>query len=249
MHGTARNSLEKAYHLNMVERNPTIGAVIKGKKKEKSIKFIDSYDIPLFLKTARQYGYTYWIFYYFMIETGVRKGEAAAIQWTDINFKESTVTINKTLDFQANSDGELFGDPKTYKSKRTITIRKNLMDKLKFHLKWQNENKTQLDDQYKHDLNLVFCREDGSHLPKSSLFNSFRRILKQAGLPTLPIHSLRHTHVVLLLEAGWDMKSIQERVGHGSYQITADVYSHISKRLDEKEMNKFENHMNDILGD
>uniref|UniRef100_UPI0022B08C9F tyrosine-type recombinase/integrase n=1 Tax=Gracilibacillus suaedae TaxID=2820273 RepID=UPI0022B08C9F len=55
-------------------------------------------------------------------------------------------------------------------------------------------------------------------MPKSSLFNAFSRILKQAGIPNLPIHSLRHTHAVLLLEAGNDMKFIQERLGHGSYQ-------------------------------
>nr|WP_269435869.1 tyrosine-type recombinase/integrase [Gracilibacillus suaedae] len=107
-------------------------------------------------------------------------------------------------------------------------------------MKWQNTNKQNLNDIYRHDLNLVFCRDDGYIMPKSSLFNAFSRILKQAGIPNLPIHSLRHTHAVLLLEAGNDMKFIQERLGHGSYQITADVYSHISKRLDKESMEKYE---------
>lgn len=83
-------------------------------------------------------------------------------------------------------------------------------------------------------------------MPKSNLFNAFKRILKQANIPSLPIHSLRHTHAVLLLEAGNEMKFIQERLGHGSYQITADVYSHISKRIDEKSMNKSEEYFNEI---
>ncbi|WP_228552395.1 tyrosine-type recombinase/integrase [Gracilibacillus salitolerans] len=81
----------------MFERNPAIGAVIKGKDKDKTIKFIDSYDIPTFLRSARQYGYIYWLFLYFFVETGMRKGEAAEIQWSDIKFKEGTVEINKTL--------------------------------------------------------------------------------------------------------------------------------------------------------
>ncbi|WP_277674116.1 site-specific integrase, partial [Piscibacillus halophilus] len=227
--------------------NPCVGATIKGKSKKKEIKFIDSTDIPIFLKTAYEYGYTYWIFFNFMIETGMRKGEVAALQWSDINFKENKVSVNKTLDFQTNNDEELFGDTKTYRSERTISISQSMMNKLRFHLQWQNQNKSNLDELYRHELNLVFCRENGDIMPKSSLFNAFRRILKQANLPSLPIHSLRHTHAVLLLEAGADMKYIQERLGHGSYQITADVYSHISKRLDEKEMNKYEEYINQIM--
>ncbi|WP_371069106.1 tyrosine-type recombinase/integrase [Sediminibacillus sp. JSM 1682029] len=246
IHGTMRNALEKAFHLNMLERNPTIGAVIKGKEKERKVKFIDSTEIPIFMKTAYQYGYIYWLFFGFMIDTGMRKGEVAALQWSDIDFKNKTVSVNKTLDFQADSDDELFGDPKTFKSKRTISLSKNIISKLKDHLKWQNQNKQNLNDIYRHDLNLVFCREDGYIMPKSSLFNAFRRILKQAGIPSLPIHSLRHTHAVLLLEAENDMKFIQERLGHGSYQITADVYSHISKRLDEKSMARYEAYFDQI---
>ncbi|PFE05266.1 hypothetical protein COE15_05675 [Bacillus cereus] len=72
-------------------------------------------------------------------------------------------------------------------------------------------------------------------------------ILKKANLPPLPIHSLRHTHAVLQLEAGVSMKYLQERLGHGSMQITSDVYSHISKKLDKEAMNKFEEHMRNVL--
>nr|WP_269435794.1 site-specific integrase [Gracilibacillus suaedae] len=129
--------MEKALHLNIVDRNPTIGAVIKGKEKERKTKFIDSSEIPVFLKTAYLYGYTYWLFFSFMIDTGMRKGEVAALQWSDINFKEKTLKITKTLDFQADSDEELFGDPKTFRSKRTITLTKNTINQLKEHLKWK----------------------------------------------------------------------------------------------------------------
>lgn len=246
IHGTAYSALEKAHQLNMIDRNPTIGSVIKGKEKEKGIKFIDSSELSTFLRTAYQYGYVYWIFFSFMIDTGMRKGEAAALQWSDINFKERTVTINKTLDFQAKKDDELFGDTKTYRSNRTITLTNNTMNQLKDHLKWQNSNKQNLNDIYHHELNLIFCREDGYIMPKSSLFNAFKRILKQAGIRSLPIHSLRHTHAVLQLEAGAEMKFIQERLGHGSYQITADVYSHVSKRIDHTAMTKYEAHLNEI---
>ncbi|MGG0793632.1 tyrosine-type recombinase/integrase [Brevibacillus laterosporus] len=68
----------------------------------------------------------------------------------------------------------------------------------------------------------------------------------RANLPSIPIHPLPHTHAVLLLETGTDMKYIQERLGHGSIQITSDVYARISKKIESDNMNKFENYIKNI---
>lgn len=84
-------------------------------------------------------------------------------------------------------------------------------------------------------------------MPQSSLFNAFPRILKLADINSLPTHSLRHTHAVLILEAGVDMKFLQERLGHGSYQITADVYSHVSKKMETNNTNQYDEYMKNIL--
>ncbi|WP_306304711.1 tyrosine-type recombinase/integrase [Paenibacillus popilliae] len=113
-------------------------------------------------------------------------------------------------------------------------------------MNWQNQ-KLALHGAYHRDLNLVLCREDGNFMPKSSLFNAFSKILKRAGLPSLPIHSLRHTHAVILLEIGADMKYVQERLGHGSIQITSDVYSHISKKLEAENMKRYEENTQQIF--
>lgn len=136
----------------------------------------------------------------------------------------------QTIDYEAESDDELFGDTKTYNSEREIPITKRLTMELKAHKIRQNENKLRFKEKYKRDLDLVFCREDGSPLPKSTLFNAFRRILNKVDLPNLSIHSLRHTHAFLMLESKVEMKYIQEALGHGSIQITSDVYSHVSKK-------------------
>ncbi|SCN38288.1 Uncharacterized protein BC88300_02601 [Bacillus cytotoxicus] len=83
---------------------------------------------------------------------------------------------------------------------------------------------------------------------QSTLFNAFSRVLKRANLPKLEIHSLRHTHAVLLLESGASMKYIQERLGHKNIEITANVYSHISDKINKDSIAKFEEYMNDVLG-
>lgn len=249
VHSTMNNALEKAVTLGKIEKNPCQGVTIKGKKKEKEIQFIDSGDIPRFLQEAYKYDYIYWIFFKVLIETGLRKGEAAALQWSDIDLKEQIISINKTLDFKEASKNidNLFGDPKTYHSKRTITISKSLANDLHFHKKYQNQNKISLNEIYHHDLNLVLCRNDGNYMPKSSLANAFKRILKKAEIAPIPIHSTRHTHAVLLLESGVDMKYIQERLGHGSMKITSDVYAHVSKKIETESMGRFEEYMKNVL--
>lgn len=60
----------------------------------------------------------------------------------------------------------------------------------------------------------------------------------------MPIHGLRHTHAVLILESGVDMKYVQERLGHGSIQITSDIYAHISKKIETDNMEKYEKNNN-----
>jgi integrase len=247
VHSTMHNALEKAVTLGKLEKNPCNGVTIRGNKKKKEVKFIESEHISLFLQTAHQYGYIYWIFFKVLIETGMRKGEAAALQWSDIDFKAQTITINKTLDFTAKEDEDLFGDTKTFNSERVIRISRSLINDLKYHMNVQNQDKLTLKEMYRHDLNLVLCRTDGSPIPKSSLFNSFSRILQRIELPSMPIHSLRHTHAVLLLETGVEMKYIQERLGHGSIQITADVYSHISKKIEKDSIDKYESFTENIL--
>ncbi|NGP56815.1 site-specific integrase [Paenibacillus thiaminolyticus] len=247
VHSTMHNCIQKACLLGKLEKNPCVGVEFKGIKKKEGIKFIESSDIPRFLQAAHQYGYIYWIFFKLLIETGMRKGEAAALKWTDIDFRKKTISINETLDFTAKNKSELFGDTKTFRSTRIISMSQSLTNDLRYHMNWQNQNKLVLNDAYHHDLNLVLCREDGNFMPKSSLFNAFSRILNRAGLPPLPIHSLRHTHAVILLESGADMKYVQERLGHGSIQITSDVYAHVSKKLEAMNMDKFENHLKNIL--
>ncbi|WP_318627207.1 tyrosine-type recombinase/integrase [Paenibacillus polymyxa] len=137
----------------------------------------------------------------------MRKGEVGTLQWPDIDLKNGLATVSKTLDYDLpENPDDLFGDTKTFNSKRTLKISNTLLAALRHHLNVQNQNKITLGEMYRHDLNLIMCRTDGSPIPKSSLFNSFSRILKRTALPPLPIHSLRHTHAVLHLEAGADMK-------------------------------------------
>jgi len=249
IHGTMHNAMEKALVLSKLEKNPCSGATIskKNKKQQNGLKYMRSEDIQLFLQYAFKDNYIYYLFFKTLIHTGMRKGEAAALQWKDVHFKENTISINKTLDFDASSKEELFGDTKTYASIRDIIIPQSLANELITHRRMQNSDKLMLTDSYYHELDLIFCRRDGNFLPKSTLFNAFARILKKANLSPLSIHSLRHTHAVLMLESGASMKYIQERLGHGSITITSDVYTHVSKKINQDSITSFEEYISSVL--
>ena len=66
------------------------------------------------------------------------------------------------------------------------------------------------------------------------------------GHLSLPIHSTRHTHACMLLDTGADMKFVQERLGHGSMQITSDVYAHVSKKIAARSIDKFDKYLKEI---
>ncbi|MCT1576183.1 site-specific integrase [Oceanobacillus kimchii] len=232
--------------LGKISKNPCVGAVIpkrQSRKKKGELKYIESDQIATFLKVARQDNYNHWIFFKTLIFTGMRKGEAAALKWKDVDFDKKTISINKSLDFQPLEEADLFGDTNTYESERNIKISDELIEELKTHKQYINQNRAIFEDGYLKDLNLVFCRQDGSPLPKSTLFNAFNRILKNAEIEKLPIHSTRHTHAVLLLESGASMKFIQKRLGHKIMAVTSDTYSHISDKLENEAMDNFTNYM------
>ncbi|MEW5569574.1 tyrosine-type recombinase/integrase [Rossellomorea marisflavi] len=251
IHTTMSNALKTAVRpLKKLSENPCDGVTIPKQtksKSEKDLEYINSSDVNTFLRLARQDNYLYYIFFRTLLETGMRKGEAAALQRSDVDLKNGYIEINKSLDFQVKEEESVFGDTKTYESRRRIKIGSALNKELTNHLKWINENKVVFNEVYRHDYDLFFCRENGEPLPKSTLFNSFRRITNKMGIPPLPIHGLRHTHAVMLLESGADLKFVSDRLGHKDIQITANVYSHISKQLEDKSVDKFESYMDNLM--
>lgn len=230
-----------------IKDNPAKVATLKGRQKSnEDLEYIPSNQINELLMEAYRGSFEYYIFFRTLVETGMRKGEATGLTWNDIDFENNIITINKAMDTQKGK----FTATKTTNSKRTIRVPERLIEELKKLRKRQNENKLAWGAAYNHEMNLVFCRPQGQFYPKSTLFNAFKRYQKNSGIfagrnedgsPNFfSIHSLRHTHAVICLENGMDMKTLQDRLGHGSYDVTADVYSHVSEKMKEKSLAQYE---------
>lgn len=171
---------------------------------------------------------------------GLRRGEVLGLRWSDIDFDTSEARITQTL--QASSTGLRFVPPKTHRSIRTITLPSFVVAALKQHRRRQGARKLVAGDAWQ-DHDLVVERGDGAPLPPSSLSQRFRALMTRTGID-LNFHGLRHAHASLMLAAGVHLKVVSERLGHSTIGITADLYTHVAKALDQDAANALETLLN-----
>ena len=133
-----------------------------------------------------------------------------------------------------------FKEPKTTKSKRSIALSPSTVITLREHQAKQNELRESLGYPALSDNDLVFSHYDGSPLLPSSISHAWMKLVRSCGLHGIRLHDSRHTHASLLLKQGVHPKIVQERLGHGSIQITLDTYSHVAPGLQQAAANKFD---------
>ena len=128
-------------------------------------------------------------------------------------------------------------EPKTQKSCRSVLIAPFALEALKEHRVHQLEAKLKAGASWQeHDY--VFCTLHGTHLGPNHVVEEFKLLLKQAGLPDIRFHDLRHSAATLLLSLGIHPKVVQELLGHTQISITMDVYSHVLPGMQQDAMGK-----------
>ena len=156
------------------------------------------------------------------VMTGLRLGELLALEWSDVNLSECVLVVRKTL--EERSDGKSLKPPKSKAGRRAVNLDPIAMEALR------NRYKKAMDEGCDPEsISIVFPNTEGRHLSRSLLGqNTWYPIRKAAGIPeTVRFHDLRHSHASLMIAAGVHLKVIQERLGHSTFQLTADTYSHL----------------------
>jgi integrase len=157
--------------------------------------------------------------------TGLRKGEALALHWSDVDLAAGTLNVRSTI---ARIGGELVcSAPKTTRSRRIVPLHPGIVAMLKRHKATQAAERLAAGDQWL-DCGLVFTTELGTPVEPRNLLRVIETAAKSAGIEDIGVHTLRHSAAVAWLESGTHIKAVADLLGHSSIAITGDVYGHTS---------------------
>ena len=231
IHTVLRAALKKAVKCGHLHHNICEAVELpRDKKKERRVLTEDEQRILIEKLKEDSFGNMY----IFALFTGLRRGEVLALTWDDIDFENAVIYVNKTLVRVRNYDGRKektrleIGEPKTESGKRVIPMIDTLIPILKEQKK--RAGKT--------DSNLVFPSESGGYIDPGNYNRKFYKIIEVSGIPKANPHSLRHSFATRALEAGVDLKTTQELLGHSSIDITANLYTHALMEHKREEVQK-----------
>lgn len=172
------------------------------------------------------------------VSLGLRRGEVLGLKWSDVDFRSSTLEVQRTATFYK---GEFcLSDTKTECSHRTLMLSKTLIEKLAFYKKQQFVLALSCKGRF-NPHNMVVCRVDGSVMTSTVLNYKYKKALKAAGLPDIRFHDLRHSNATLMLRNNVPAKIVQAIFGHSKVSTTLDLYSHVITDMQEPAVAVIEN--------
>jgi integrase len=173
-----------------------------------------------------------------LVHTGLRRGEALALLWSDVDLTNGMLRVRGTL---ARIDGHLLvTEPKTAKSKRFVPISAPAERLLRDLHAAQVVERSRAGSAWR-QTGFVFTTEFGEPCDPRNAFRALKVAASKAGLPDVGLHTLRHSAASVLLTHGVPLKVVSEILGHSSVAITGDVYGHVAPDVSREAL--------DILGD
>jgi integrase len=210
---TTNNQLSAIFNFAMkyykLPTNPARITGSMGKKNSGRIDFWTKQEFDKFMISVED-SPIYKTIFTLLFWTGMRIGETLALTLDDFDFQAQTVSVTKN--YARHEGQDLILEPKTPKSKRTITIPRSVC-------KTVQEYVTALYDYQLHDRLFPIVR--------NTMNTVMIRFCKKSGVKRIRVHDLRHSHASLLIEMGFSPLLISERLGHENIETTLQTYSHL----------------------
>ena len=204
----------------LISRDPTRKAIIKGKQpREKKPKYLNQYELHKLLDILNLSGNINMDWLILLIaKTGMRFSEALALTPKDFDFSHQLLSVSKTWNYKGSGG---FLPTKNQSSVRKIPLDWQTVMQFAGLIKNLPEDKP------------IFVTKK---VYNSTINDILGRYCKQAGIPVISIHGLRHTHASLLLFAGVSIASVARRLGHSNITTTQKTYLHIIQELESKDI-------------
>ncbi|QAT40661.1 site-specific integrase [Clostridium sp. JN-9] len=219
-HHQLKAAILDAVDEGLIDRDPTLKAIIKGKTpKNKKTKYLNQFELHTLLSSLDLKSEVSWDWLILLVaKTGMRFSEALALTPKDFDFSHQMLSISKTWDYKGNGG---FLPTKNQSSVRKVQIDWQTVIQFSELLKGLPEDKP------------IFT---GNKVYNSTVNEILTRHCKNAKVPVISIHGLRHTHASLLLFAGVSIASVARRLGHASMTTTQKTYLHIIQELENKDI-------------
>jgi integrase len=222
VHATLRSGLTTAMRWGFVFSNAAKNASAPPQEKYKAKPLTQSQGLKLLDSVI---GHRYEAITTIGLSLGLRRGEVAGLKWTSIDFITGRMDITHQLS-RVKKIGVVYRRLKTRSSMRSIQLPPFCVDALKRRRSMQ-EGEQKLSGKKWKDTGFVFTSKDGNFIMPEFVTVTHTEALKEAGLPHVRFHDLRHTAATLLLAKKVPMKAVQEILGHSSFQITMELYGHV----------------------
>ena len=243
LHGVLHKAMKQAVMLGYIKVNPTDACVLPRVEK-KEVAFIEQDGVKALLKAIE--GHRFEKVYKVDLFTGMRQGEILGLTWDCVDFDSGILTINKQLQKEHVKGGQYsLVSCKTDRVRR-IKPASFIMDTLKQQRSKQNADRLRAGSAWENNWNLVFTNEIGGHLCSPTVYNHFKKIMKEIGLPEVRFHDMRHTYAVISLQNGDDIKTVQANVGHATAAFTLDVYGHVSQKMQQDSADRMQGYFDGL---
>lgn len=219
-----RSILDAAVRDEAITKNPAV-AIKRPKVDAKEAAYLTKAQIDALMVEAQSTRYAE--LFDFLSNTGLRRGEALALKWSDVDFTKDEIRIRGTL---ARIDGALtVTEPKTGKSKRRLHINEKARQALKTVEVRQKRERLKAGSVWT-QTGYVFTTQTGQPCDPRSALRAIQAAAKRAELPGVGLHTLRHSGATIMIENGVPLKVVSELWGHSSIAITGDVYAHVTPK-------------------
>ena len=214
LHMMLHNCMNAAVSAHLIPRNPTEETTIP-KTNYAPKKILNDAQLDTFMHAIEAEPMWY-DFFYTEITTGLRLGEICGLQWEDLNEETGRLSVRRSVS-RAPGGGLQIGETKTETGKRTILLPPSTLHLLK------ERKKTAMTEWIFPSL-----LEPEKPVSPHTAYHRLKLILKQAGLPDIRFHDLRHTFATHALVSGVDAKTLSGILGHTNASFTLDTYTHVT---------------------
>ena len=172
------------------------------------------------------------------LATGMRCSELLGLPWRDVDLQRGILSVQHARKRGEGNRWET-GAPKTRKGRRQIVLPPSAVGALRAHRTGQLEQRLALVAAYQ-DQGFVFAGDLGQPMHPNTLQARFEQMVRDAGVPRIKLHGLRHTNATVSLPNGEHPKIVQERLGHSTISMTLDRYSHVTESMQRDAAARFD---------